>query len=164
MADSKDNFYRHMGVYGICAADNRMIVIRKILGPYTGKYDLPGGQLERMETLEQGITREFREETGYTVRQINPIGACDFTVTWTVRDGHTVKNLHHIALLYEVDVDSQELAHPIESFEGQDSNEAMWLDLDQVTSDNSSPLVVQAVNWIRTRTIPVASSSYDYRF
>jgi ADP-ribose pyrophosphatase YjhB (NUDIX family) len=161
MVDIHDHFYRHMGVYGVCAADHCILVIRKTLGPYTGKYDLPGGRLEKMESLEQGIRREFREETGYAVRKLKNIGVCDFSVRWTLQD-NTVKNLHHIAILYEVDVDSAERTNPIESFEGQDSNGAVWLALDEVTSDNSSPLVLQAVEWIRTGTIPVAIGSFDY--
>ncbi|OMF00470.1 NUDIX hydrolase, partial [Paenibacillus sp. FSL H7-0331] len=55
-----DNFYRHMGVYGISVDNERLLVIRKILGPYTGKFDLPGGRLETMESLELAVKREFR--------------------------------------------------------------------------------------------------------
>ncbi|MEK8128572.1 NUDIX domain-containing protein [Paenibacillus filicis] len=143
-------------------ADNCILVIRKILGPYTGKYDLPGGRLEKMESLEEGIIREFREETGYNVRKLKHSGVCDFSVMWTLQD-HTIENLHHIAILYEVDVDSEELSTAIESFEGQDSKNVIWLALDQVASSNSSPLVLQAIEWMRTGTFPVASSSFDYR-
>ncbi|MFH5181387.1 NUDIX hydrolase [Paenibacillus sp. TAB 01] len=161
MADSNDNFYRHMGVYGICAAEGSLLVIQKILGPYTGRYDLPGGRLEKMESLEQGITRELREETGYTVRELRNIGVCDFSVMWRLQDS-TIEYLHHIAILYEIDVGSDKTADPITSFEGQDSNGAIWLKLDEVTSENSSPLVLQAVDWIRTGVIPVAGRSFDY--
>ncbi|MCR2805831.1 NUDIX hydrolase [Paenibacillus soyae] len=157
-----DNFYRHIGVYGICVVNNCMLVIQKILGPYTGKYDLPGGRLEKTETLEQGIIRELREETGHTVRKLKNIGVCDFSVMWTLRD-NTAERVHHIAILYEVDVDSEETTKAIESFEGQDSNGAVWLSLDEVTSRNSSPLVLQAVEWIRTGSIPAACGHFDYR-
>ncbi|WP_227872123.1 NUDIX hydrolase [Paenibacillus albus] len=132
------SFHRHMGVYGICCANNRILVIRKILGPYTGRYDLPGGRLEKLETLEQGIIRELREETGYTVRTLQNIGVCDFTVTWTMKDD-TIENLHHIAILYEAAVDTDELTSTIDAFEGQDSNGAAWLALEEVTAANSSP-------------------------
>lgn len=162
MADINDNFHRHMGVYGICTADHCILVIRKVLGPYTGKYDLPGGRLEKMESLEQGIIRELREETGYTVRKLKNIGVCDFSVMWTLQD-HTIEHLHHIAILYEVDVDSEEITNAIESFEGQDSEGAIWLDFDEVNCNNSSPLVLQAMKWVRTGTIAAAVGSFDYR-
>lgn len=162
MADNNDNFYRHIGVYGICVAAKRILVIRKILGPYIGKYDLPGGRLEMKESLEQGITRELQEETGYKVRKLNNIGVCDFSVKWILQD-KTVEELHHIVILYEVDVDLEEVTNTIESFEGQDSNGAVWLALDEVNFNNSSPLVMQASEWIRTGAIPVSSGSFDYR-
>ncbi|MCS7464591.1 NUDIX hydrolase [Paenibacillus doosanensis] len=161
MADHIDNFYRHIGVYGICVSDERILVIRKRLGPYTGKYDLPGGRLEAMESLEQGMIREFREETGYAVQKLHNIGACDFSVIWKLPN-NTVENLHHIAILYKVAIDSEETTAPIESFDGQDSDGAVWLALDEVTSNNSSPLVLQAREWLHTGTIPVESGAFDY--
>ncbi|SDW47841.1 NUDIX hydrolase [Paenibacillus sp. CF384] len=162
MADTRENFYRHMGVYGVCVSDNSILVIRKILGPYTGKYDLPGGRLEKMESLEQGITRELREETGYTIQKLENIGICDFSVVWTPQENR-VENLHHIAILYKIDVSLEEITNTVESFEGQDSNGAIWLALNEVTTNNSSPLVLQAIEWIRSGTIPIVSGSFDYR-
>lgn len=157
-----ENFFRHIGVYGICLADNCILVIQKILGPYTGKYDLPGGRLEKMESLEQGVTREFLEETGYTIRQLKSIGICDFSVLWTLQDD-TVEHLHHIAMLYEVQVNPEEKMSIIKSFEGQDSNGAIWLNIDHVNINNASPLLLSAMEWMRAGAVPVVNSSYDYR-
>lgn len=61
-----DSFYRHIGVYGICVIQDQLLVVEEILGPYTGQYDLPGGRLENYESLDEAITREFNEETGFT--------------------------------------------------------------------------------------------------
>ena len=36
---------------------------------------LPGGGLEEGETIEEGLKREFREETGYLVRVLEHIGS-----------------------------------------------------------------------------------------
>ncbi|REE85285.1 ADP-ribose pyrophosphatase YjhB (NUDIX family) [Paenibacillus taihuensis] len=163
MADDSGKFHRHMGVYGVCVTtDSRLLVIRKILGPYTGRYDLPGGRLEPLEALEQGITREIREETGHTVRSLRNIGVCDFSVMWSLHD-ETVEHLHHIAILYDAAIDIEEVVSIVESFEGQDSNGAIWLSFDEVTSANSSPLVIQAIEWIRAGTLPIARGFFDYR-
>lgn len=158
---SSDTFYRHTGVYGICVNEGRLLVIRKILGPYSGQYDLPGGRLEENESLEQGITRELREETGYSVQKLASIGVCDFSVKWILLDGK-VEQLHHIAILYKADVDREELMGTVESFEGQDSSGAAWLPFDEATPRNSSPLVLQAIEWIRTGALPVARGAFDY--
>lgn len=163
MAEQSGIFYRHMGVYGVCVDDARILVIRKRLGPYTGKYDLPGGRLEERESLAQGIRRELREETGYSVRGLRSIGACDFSVLWTLRDG-TVEHLHHIAILYEAAVDSNGMPAAIEAFEEQDSDGALWLPLVDAAPDNSSPLVLQAVEWIRTGALSAYEGvTFDYR-
>ncbi|SFM29670.1 ADP-ribose pyrophosphatase YjhB, NUDIX family [Paenibacillus sp. 1_12] len=157
-----DNFYRHMGVYGISVSNERLLVIGKILGPYTGKFDLPGGRLEKLESLEIAVKREFHEETGYTVKELKNIGVSDFFVLWTLKN-NTVEHLHHIAILYEASVDSGEQVSSVQAFEEQDSSGALWMSLANLTPDNSSPLVLQAVEWIRSRTLPVVSGQFDYR-
>ncbi|WP_444850921.1 NUDIX domain-containing protein [Paenibacillus radicibacter] len=98
-----------------------------------------------LESLELAIIREFREETGYTVKELKSIGVSDFFVLWTLKN-NTVEHLHHIAMLYEVRVDSWEQVSSVEAFQEQDSNGALWLSLANVTPDNSSPLVLKAVD------------------
>ncbi|MBD3918440.1 NUDIX hydrolase [Paenibacillus sp. PR3] len=160
MAEKASLFHRHTGVYGICITNNRILVIRKILGPYSGRYDLPGGRLENEESLQEGVIREFREETGCTVREMKSIGVCDFATTWYFRN--ELETVHHIAMLYTVTVETAELNDEVEAFDEQDSNGALWVALDEVTPDNASPLVLQAVEWIRTGTLHVNRQSFDF--
>jgi 8-oxo-dGTP pyrophosphatase MutT (NUDIX family) len=161
-AENEDNFYRHMGVYGICVCDGRILVIEKILGPYAGQFDLPGGRLEPHESLERAIEREFKEETGFTIQKLTNIGVCDFFVLWTRKDD-TNEHLHHITIMYEVQVNSQQPTGSIDTFYGQDSSRAVWLPVKEVTPENSSPLVLQAVHWINFGTMPVGCPCFDYR-
>lgn len=156
------NFYRHMGVYGICAWENQLLVIEKTLGPYTGQYDLPGGRPENYESLTQTIVREFYEETGSEVRNTKQLGVCDFNVLWTLKD-NTVEQLHHIAILYDVEVVPEQVHLPIKMFVGQDSKAAKWVPIVKLASPNSSPLVMAAVNWLTSRTFPRNYGFFDYR-
>lgn len=158
----EEKFHRHIGVYGICIVNDKILVVRKCLGPYTGQFDLPGGRLEVSESLEQGLIREFSEETGFTCKELNNIGVCDFSVLWTLPDDST-EFLHHIAIFYEV-IGAEKIGSSVVQFEGQDSNGYDWISIDKVTPLNSSPLVQQATEWFRTKTIPVRRSLYDYRF
>ncbi|WP_201005821.1 NUDIX hydrolase [Paenibacillus glycanilyticus] len=158
----EEKFYRHIGVYGIFMVNEKILVIRKSLGPYTGQFDLPGGRLEVSESLEQGLKREFNEETGFKVKELNNIGVCDFSVLWTLQDNST-ECVHHIAILYEVIIVAGKMGDSVVQFEGQDSNGYDWISIDDVTPINSSPLVQQAADWFRTKTLPVSRSSYDYR-
>nr|WP_042195713.1 NUDIX hydrolase [Paenibacillus camerounensis] len=157
----KEKFHRHIGVYGICMVNEKILVIRKSLGPYTGQFDLPGGRLEESESLEQGLKREFSEETGHSVKELYNIGVCDFSVLWTLPNDST-EFLHHIAILYEVLV-AEKIGGSVVQFEGQDSDGYDWISIDKVTPLNSSPLVQQAAEWFRTKTLPVRRSLYDYR-
>jgi 8-oxo-dGTP pyrophosphatase MutT (NUDIX family) len=49
--------------YGIAVRDGRVLLGRSA---FTGRWDIPGGAVEPSETLEEGLCREFREETGVT--------------------------------------------------------------------------------------------------
>ncbi|MFD2117895.1 NUDIX hydrolase [Paenibacillus yanchengensis] len=161
MEQNNTIFQRHMGVYGISISDRCLLVIKKILGPYTGKYDLPGGRLEGGESLEKATIREVHEETGYSVEKMEHIGVCDFFINWVMQD-NTIEHVHHIAILYEVKIDSEEPSHMIEKFEGQDSGGAIWIPLHELTPKNSSPLVLQAIEWINTRTLQLRAATFDY--
>ena len=58
--------YRHsVSVAGVVAReDGKILVIRR---RDNGLYQAPGGILEQAETIEDGVTREVLEETGYQV-------------------------------------------------------------------------------------------------
>ena len=60
------NSLRHVVVHAIVEKDG-CLLLEKRDGPIleTGKWSLPAGFLERDETLEQGILRELKEETGW---------------------------------------------------------------------------------------------------
>ena len=78
--------HRHIGVYGICVADDQLLLIRKNAGPYRGRYDLPGGSLEPDESLVAALRREFAEEVGMPLGSLKLIGARDFFVRWVRPD------------------------------------------------------------------------------
>lgn len=63
-------------VTGILIEDGRILLVKQRLSE-TRDWSLPGGRLERGETLEQGLTREFREETGLDVRVDRLLYLCD---------------------------------------------------------------------------------------
>ncbi len=57
---------RHAVVHAIVEDNGKLLLVKRtgdILE--TGKWGLPGGFLDRNETLEEGILRELKEETGW---------------------------------------------------------------------------------------------------
>ena len=61
---------------GILVENNELLIVKQRLSD-SRNWSLPGGRLERGETLEQGLKREFREETGLDTEIIKLLYLCD---------------------------------------------------------------------------------------
>lgn len=71
------------GAVVIVVRDGRMLVIRRsrwVVAPRT--YCFPGGGIERGESEEEALVREFREELGVTVRPVRRLWQC--VTAWKV--------------------------------------------------------------------------------
>lgn len=151
------NFHRAFGVYGICVYENKLLVIQKNGGPYLNRYDLPGGKLETGESLQEAIEREFLEETGLLIDVRSQIGTADFMIHTDWREGTAV---HHVAVFYEVEHVGGSISEPLH-FEGQDSLGAVWVTEEETSVENSSPLVLKAFDWLRTKEVSVEATYYE---
>lgn len=56
-----------VGVAGLLVQDGRVLMGRRGHDPHRGTWAFPGGRLELGERLEDGVRREFFEETGLRV-------------------------------------------------------------------------------------------------
>jgi ADP-ribose pyrophosphatase YjhB (NUDIX family) len=61
-----------VGVGAVIAHEDRVVLIRRKYEPLAGQWSLPGGTLELGESLEAGVAREIREETGLDV-EVGPV-------------------------------------------------------------------------------------------
>ncbi|MEM6767398.1 MAG: NUDIX domain-containing protein [Bacteroidota bacterium] len=124
--------HRHYGVYGFilneCA---EVLVVVKTRGPYTGRYDLPGGSPEEGETAEETLKREIMEETGRELSQISL--PTDMVATFEY--GQT-DCLLHTGKGFPCQVGPQ--IHQI--LIGEDNSSAEWLSIETFTTENGSPL------------------------
>ncbi len=59
---------------GIVVKDGAILLIRRGNDPFKGSYALPGGFLDRGETLEHCVVREVREETGIKAEVTELVG------------------------------------------------------------------------------------------
>jgi 8-oxo-dGTP diphosphatase len=57
-----------VGVGGVIIDNGRALLIRRGSEPLRGEWSIPGGTLELGESLQEGVARELREETGLHVR------------------------------------------------------------------------------------------------
>jgi 8-oxo-dGTP diphosphatase len=66
-----------VGIGGVIIAEGRTLLIRRGSEPLLGHWSIPGGTLELGESLQQGVARELREETGLEVRVLEMIEVFD---------------------------------------------------------------------------------------
>ena len=133
---------KHFGVYGICYENGKLLCIEKTRGPYQHRFDLPGGSQELGEGLTETLKREVLEETGYTLsRYLNP-RIYDVLVQEEEQDFA----VHHTMAFYDVvlDFESSQKSLPHEVLDGSnDSANVIWLNLEEITEENASPLVLK---------------------
>ena len=62
---------RHVVVHAVVEREGALLLVRRAEQlSEGGKWGLPGGFLDRDETLAEGVLRELREETGWTGRVV----------------------------------------------------------------------------------------------
>ena len=129
----------HIGIYGICIRNNKLLCIQKERGPYKNRFDLPGGSQKESEGLTETLVREFQEETGC---QIKGYGNCRAYDVFVEESNRTV---HHIMVFYNVDINLEQQDMISEKLEDElnDSSGIYWIDLEELDIKNSSPLILK---------------------
>ncbi|MFZ5424859.1 MAG: NUDIX domain-containing protein [Patescibacteria group bacterium] len=60
---------KRYSAYGVFIKESKVLMVKPT---WTVHLDLPGGKIEIGETPDQGLYREFLEETGYKILKYNP--------------------------------------------------------------------------------------------
>jgi ADP-ribose pyrophosphatase YjhB (NUDIX family) len=101
-------------VGAVVVAQDRLLMVRRGRGPAQGEWSVPGGRVERGETLAEAVVRELDEETGLH-------GLCGEFLGWVERIGPD----HHFVILdFQVVVLDDDLPRA-----GDDAVEATWVPL-----------------------------------
>lgn len=133
---------KHFGVYGICFENGKLLCIEKTRGPYQYRFDLPGGSQEPGEGLTETLKREVLEETGYTLSGYSNPRIYDVMVQEEGQDFV----VHHIMAFYDIalNFESSQKSIPQEVHDGSnDSANVIWFNLEEITEENASPLVLK---------------------
>ena len=106
-----------VGVGAVVVDHDRLLLVRRGRGPAQGLWSVPGGKVERGETLMEAVVRELREETGLE-------GVCGrlLGVAERIDDAD-----HFVILDYEVTL----VGHD-EPVAGDDAAEVAWVALPEV--------------------------------
>ena len=128
----------HRGIYGIIRRNDKILLIKKARGPYTGLYDLPGGSPEPGEMPMETLAREIKEETGCDlVAARNEREVTILFSAFTAASGEK-GCMKHTGVLFDADVSGE----PVVKGDGLDSNGAVWVDIHQLFGKNATPFAL----------------------
>lgn len=119
-------------VTGILIENNSILIVRQKLSE-TRNWSLPGGRLERGESLAQGLIREFKEETGFDVQIEKLLYLCDVEAS-----SNTI--LHITFLVTRV---GGELSLPTNEFDENPIHDVKFVMLDELTDYGFSERFMQ---------------------
>ena len=106
-----------LAVGAVVVTDGCLLLVRRATDPGRGRWSVPGGRVERGESLERAVVREVEEETGVEV-------VCGPLLGWVDRIGPT----HHVVIL---DFTATAVA-PAVPRAGDDAAEAAWVRIETV--------------------------------
>ena len=112
--------FKHLGAYGLIVRDEKIVLIKKVGGPYNGKLDLPGGTIEWGETPEQTLIRELNEEVGIDVIKYELFDANSIIFEWIHKE--ELERGHHLGIFYKVLDYNNELLEDIKIDEKNDDS------------------------------------------
>ena len=107
-----------MAVGAVCAHADALLLVRRGKGPAAGEWSVPGGRVERGETLREAVVRETFEETGLEV-------VVDRFLGWVER----IDAEHHYVILDFAVTPLEPAPLPVA---GDDAAEAAWVPMSDV--------------------------------
>ena len=121
-------------VTGILIENNEILIVRQKLSE-SREWSLPGGRLERGETLEQGLKRELKEETGLDVQVDQLLYLCDVNVS-----NNTIL---HITFL--VSRTGGELTLPTNEYDTNPIHDVKFVSVDELSDYGFSERFIQLI-------------------
>ena len=134
--------FKHLGAYGLVIQDGKILLIKKVGGPYDGKLDLPGGTIEFCERPEDALKRELMEEVGIEVVDFQLFDADSVSFEWQYKEDVLLK-VHHMGIFFKVLNYNNEIKNEIKVDEvNDDSLGAEFFDIDKLKKEELSPIAV----------------------
>ncbi len=120
----------NVGVGGAVVKEGRILLVRRATARGRGYWQIPGGFVECDETLDQAVVREVREEAGVEAR---PRGVL------AMRNRlHDSSNSTYVVFLLDWSAGAP-------APDGQETDRAEWLDLDEVERISPLPTINLAI-------------------
>ncbi len=133
VTEDEASAYKHRNAVRIIAFDNEKR-IAFIYAKERGYYELPGGGVEKGESLEEGAIREAKEEAGCSIRIIGEVGI--------FKEYIKKKNLINETFCYIAEIIGEKGDMSLMQDEIAEGKAVMWIDVDEaikLIKTNPSP-------------------------
>ncbi|MGA2575555.1 MAG: NUDIX hydrolase [Bryobacteraceae bacterium] len=131
-----------LGIGALIFNRDKILLVERGKEPLKGYWSLPGGVLETGETLEQGVIREVREETGLEVKPLKVLEIFERIM----RDANGDAEYHYVLIDYVCRITGGSLRA------ADDASRAAWV-----------PRRLLATYQITTGTLPVIEKGFRER-
>lgn len=134
--------FKQLGAYGLLIKDNKILLIKKLGGPYDRKLDLPGGTIEFSERPKEALKRELMEEVGIEVINYQLFDADSVTLTFQYKKDTLVK-VHHTGIFFKILNYNNDIKEDVEIDEvNNDSLGAKFYDISSLSKSNLSDITI----------------------
>ncbi len=108
-----------VAVGGVVVRNGSILLIRRGTDPQAGRWSIPGGRVERGESLAIAVERELLEETGIAVRCGALVGVVE-----------RITSTHHFVILDFFAVPIDPLAEPVGASDATDATYVCFADVE----------------------------------
>lgn len=123
-------------VAAVIVKDGTILATQRGYGEFKGKWEFPGGKVEKGENLEQAIIREIKEETNADINVIEYISTIEY-------DYSTFHLTMHNYLCELLDNNPEFVYHDNEALEHENM---VWLDLNDLDHLDWLPADILVIN------------------
>lgn len=133
--------FKHIGSYGLILDSDKIVLIRKVGGPYDGKLDLPGGTIEWGEKPENALIREIEEEVGIRIIDYDLFDGNSVTFEWTHKG--EIEQGHHLGFFYRIKKYKNEIkSNILINDQNDDSLGAQFYDIKELHKSDLSYIAI----------------------
>lgn len=133
--------YKHLGVYGLVIKGEEVLLIKKAVGPYKDKLDLPGGTVNFGERPNETLIREFNEETGLLVTDYSLYDVD--SVLFEYKDNGNNIMVHHMGIFYKIREYENDIKEDIQiDMINDDSLGAAFYNIRDLSKSNLSKIAI----------------------
>jgi 8-oxo-dGTP diphosphatase len=129
-----------LAAYGVIVDDDR-VLLAMWNGTTPGTWTLPGGGVEFAETVEEGLVREIREETGYEGVVGEILGVRSHVIPASERYHRAGVPMKAVQVIFRASVVGGSLRNEV----GGSTDEAAWVPLASVPSLRRGSFVDEAL-------------------